>query len=154
MFEEENILETNTDLERITPLKPHRYPAWVWVLQSIIISMLLYSLFTVPKYLVVAKKIKDAQAAFDNKNYLEAFMLYNEVIDVAPQSNRVKLGLALACFALQNINDQLNEEDEFWAFIALQQLSGIKIIDNNDWEKLQKVMPQRYTQYFEEKDKK
>jgi len=149
MFEEENPLRVNSDLENLTPLKPHRYPAWVWILVFTIISLLLYSIFTIPKYLTIAKKLQDAEVLFEQKNYLEAFMLYYEAIDVVPQSGKVKFGLALACFALQNINDKLDEEDEFWGYVGFKHLSERRMIEN-EWKQLEAVMPKRYTQYFQE----
>jgi len=119
-------------------LQRHKYPTIVVVFAIVIAMMTVYSLFLLPKYVFASKNLKTAEEASEQSEYDRAAALYLEVLNEVPSSKRAKIGIALALFS----NDNL-EDDE----VAVIALSDVTIYPS-DWEKLVRVMPVEYQEYF------
>jgi hypothetical protein len=125
-------------LENIPALPPHKYPLWVKLFGVGIVMAILYSLVLLPEYLVAAKKMRAAEAAYQNGDYQSSLELYRYVLETVPTSKKARIGAALTIFS---DGDKSNDE------VGLGLLQGITL-DKDNWARITSVMPVEYQQYF------
>jgi hypothetical protein len=125
-------------LENILALPPHKYPLWVKLFAAGIIIATLYSLVLLPKYLVAAKKLRAAEAAYQSRDYQSSLELYRYVLETVPTSKTARIGAAEAIFS-----DGDKSDDE----VGLTLLQSITL-DKDNWARITRVMPIEYQQYF------
>ena len=125
-------------LEKNPALPPHKYPLWVKLLGVGIVITTLYSLILLPEYLVAAKKMRAAEAAYQRGDYQSSLELYRSVLGKVPTSKTARIGEALAIFS-----DGDTSDDE----VGLTLLQGITL-DKENWARITRVMPVEYQQYF------
>ena len=127
-------------LENILALPPHTYPLWVKLVGIGIVIATLYSLALSPGYVVAAKKMHAAQAAYQARDYHGAVQLYRDVLEAVPSSKAARIGAAEAIFSNSD-----KEDDE----VGLTLLQGITL-DKEGWSRITRVMPTEYQQRFED----
>lgn len=125
-------------LENISVLPPHKYPIWVKLFGVCIIIATVYSLILLPKYLVAAKKMRAAEAAYKRGDYEQSIEFYSSILETVPTSKAARIGAAEVVFS-----DAYKNNDE----LGLTLLQGITL-DENDWARVTKVIPAEYRQYF------
>ena len=89
---------------------------------------------------MAAKRMHDAQNAYQKRDYDGAIKLYRFVLDAVPSSKAARIGAAEVMFSN---NDKSDDDD------AMTLLSGISL-DQGAWSRIEKVMPVKYQQYFHE----
>ncbi len=121
-------------------LPAHKYPLWIKLFAGVVLLAVLYSLFLLPKYFMAAKQMKVAKTAYKAADYNKAEEYYRKVLEAMPSSDPARIGFAETIFA----NSDKNDDDS-----AMLLLNNVDINDK-DWERIIKVMPTKYQEYFEE----
>lgn len=120
-------------------LQAHEYPLWVKFFAVCVVVATVYSLTFLPEYLVAARKMHAAEAAYQSGNYDESIQLYHALLEKVPTSKTARIGAAEAIFS---------NSDRSLDSIAMTYLTGISL-DEKEWARILKVMPAGYEQYFE-----
>lgn len=130
-----------SELETHKPLQPFSYPKWVLLFSAGVLISTIYSLFLAPMYIQASKQLKLGRHAFYNEDYDNAIDNYLSVLDIVPSSKEARISVAEAYFKNGNLSD--NE----YGLIYLEDLR----LEDDEWSRIIKVMPESYQQYFEVK---
>lgn len=102
MIENKSVADAPKELY---PLKRHYYPLWIKVFGLSILIIFLYTmpkffLYEYPSYDKFYSQISLANDYFNNKNYVEALELYDDILDKHPDFKLMKIMAAKSAFAL------------------------------------------------------
>ena len=135
-----NLLNQSDNSGGNQPLAAHQYPLWIIFFAIGLVAATLYSFSLLPKYFDASKKMHAAEAAFQNKNYNESIQLYHSVFDIVPTSKVVRINAAEVIFS---------SSDRSYDQTGLALLQGVAL-SKEAWERIARVMPLEYQQYFKE----
>jgi hypothetical protein len=119
-------------------LPPHRYPLWILALAVAIVLALVLSLVQLPPYYRAASLTHLAEIQAREGQHANAARYFVEALDKAPDSRRIRLGLAIALFHSTAEADRQQ---------ALQVLKGVEL-DSDEWRRVSAVMPPGYQQLY------
>ncbi len=119
-------------------LSPYKYPIWVKGFGILIVAAALASVVISAPYFVANRQMMVARKAAYREDYQTSGAVYSEVLKNFPQAFEARLGFAESLFSQHN-----QEADQQ----ALKLLEGARI-DEVDWARLQKVMPEQYQEAF------
>ncbi len=119
-------------------LSPYKYPIWVKGFGVLIVAAFIAAVVISAPYLVANRQLMAAGRAAYREDYKTSGAIYSEVLKNFPQAFEARLGFAESLFSQHN-----QEADQQ----ALKLLEGARI-DEMDWERLQKVMPEQYQEAF------
>lgn len=123
------------------PLRPHRYPFWIWLIGIGLVAALLASVIHLPPYYHAATLLKEAEALSEQGRDSKAIEFYKRTLAITPTAKRAKIGIAVAYFKSTDV------EDHKKALLALQGIT----LRKGDWSRLTAVMPTEYQQFFTKK---
>jgi hypothetical protein len=121
-----------------TPLKAHRYPAWLLGFASLVVAAVVYSATLIPPYFNAAVALTHGHWAVGAKDRTAAEAYYLDVLQLVPSSKAARLELAILLLA---------EPSEARQRRGLYYLTGIKL-DKHDWEKVSAVLPDKFRGAF------
>lgn len=119
-------------------LQPHKYPVLIKIIGALVIGLFLYSLYLVPQYFTASKNLKKGENFLNQRNYTEAIISLEKVVEQVPSSKKAKILLAIAYFSNSDIEDDQN------GIYHLQDITLYK----SDWNKVSAVMPEEYQELF------
>jgi tetratricopeptide (TPR) repeat protein len=123
------------------PIKKHSYPLQIKAGALAIVILLLSSLIFSPDYLTATFHLNQGRAYIKSEDYQEAKIVLKDALQEVPDSKKVKIYLAIACFSSADTLDDLE---------GLSYLEGLNINDE-DWRKVSSVMPEAYQHFFTSK---
>lgn len=126
------------EFQTYQPLKPHSYPLWIKIGVGFCLIILLTSLFKVPYYVKINKKIKAAEHSFNSSNYNEAQAAFKELASELPLSKHMTIRLAECLFKSTDKADHIE---------ALNLLKPFTF-DTKEWKELLGYVPIEYADYF------
>jgi hypothetical protein len=127
--------------EELLIIKPHQYPIWIYAFILGFLALLYTAFSLLSPYNEASKKIRLAEEAYAESDYLSSAEKYLDALDLAPLSKKAKKGLALSVFA----NPNLSKEDKI---LGLDALEGISL-RGKEWDEISKKMPEEFLEYFE-----
>ncbi len=119
-------------------VSPYQYPYYIWIGVVLIIGLVTYSLFDFPKYYESAKFFEKGKNLSSSGEDVAAVQLYFKAFKLTPSAENVKYEMAYSIFKSPRYKDKSK---------ALIYLKGVKL-DRAKWERLEKVIPEEYQQYF------
>ena len=120
-------------------LRPHYYLDFIKISWFVLICFLLLTIFLSNKYIRSARASHKGEDSYSFGKYEDAKENYAVALNYTPNSEKAKIGMAMACFATKDTTD--DEE-------GLHYLDDLTL-DDGDWGKLSTVMPEKYKAYFE-----
>ncbi len=129
----------------IFALTPHKYPWGVKIFALAMIAVVVYSLYLLPTYFTASRKLRQAEAIYKDLNnfgnYNEAIKLYLQVIKAVPDSKAAKIGVAEAIFS-----SRVSIDDKKVGLLFIEDIE----FNKSSWERITKVMPTEFQQYFQD----
>ena len=132
---------------------------------------MLYSLYLIPPYIAASQELRAAQKALAKSDYDSAIKFYTNVLDIAPTSEKARIGMAEALFTSPNVKDHKPALDIITSIsesarveiaeaifanpdvkdkeIGLYILEDIRL-SKSQWKRIEQVMPKEYIQYFKD----
>ena len=129
------------------PIKKHSYPALVKIFFVIMLCLLVYSFFSVPKNFKTAKIFKQARIDFKSGNLKGAYNNMADVLNAGFYSDKTRVLMAKILLSTEEARSD-NDENQFYEK-ALGLLQGLEL-DKKTYDEILKLMPPRY--FEEEKD--
>jgi hypothetical protein len=120
-----------------TPLKAHRYPAWLLGFSALVVAAVVYSATLIPPYLEAVAALTHGHRAVGAKDRTAADAYYLDVLRLVPSS---KAALELAILLLAEPSEARQRR-------GLDYLAGIKL-DKHDWQKVSAVLPDKFRGAF------
>lgn len=124
------------------PLSPHHYPKWVIIFGVLVLALFGYTLVRLPTYIATVKKFNAGARAYQEKDYVKAQELYEEVLAQVPTAKQAQIALAEVYFSNSDSEDDTK---------------GLRILPDKlnkyEYERIKRVMPEAY-QFFFRSEKK
>jgi hypothetical protein len=121
-------------------LPRHAYPLCVKAFAIVIGGLVSFSITLLPRYLDATRNLHAGELAYQRGDYEVAAGFYLRVVSTVPSSKAARIGAAEAIFSE---HDRARDED------ALSLLQDVDL-DQDEWQRIQNVMPQEYRQYFKD----
>lgn len=119
-------------------LQPHKYPVLIKIIGIVVTGLFLYSLYLVPQYFTSSINLKKGENFLNQRNYSEAIISLEKVVEQVPSSKKAKIFLAIAYFSNSDTEDDQN---------GIYYLQDITLYES-DWNKVSAVMPKEYQELF------
>ena len=124
-------------------IKPHSYPLWIKLSFMICCVLLFICLLDFPYYFKLSEQVKKAHRAFENKNYTDAAIYFQELSKELPDNKYMKRYLAQSLFKSDKIEDHM---------LALNSLAKVEL-KKREWQELLNYMPGEYVSFFQDAKK-
>ncbi len=129
--------------ENYEQLEPHVYPLWIKIGISACLAVLLLFITELPYHFQMHKEYKEAEHAFQNKQYEASQEAYLTLAEKFPQSRHTLLRTIASLLCIEN---KENHMDGFRCLEVMQ-------LTYQEWKELKKYIPNEYVALLQESSK-